>query len=88
MNEDKKPRKPWHQSIPFQIVVWGIPIVFGLGIAWAAIKDVPQAHAKMEAKIADVYKTVNENDKRVSVVEREIYYIRKGIDEIKEAVKK
>ncbi len=66
-------------AISTNMARWLLPIVFGSGIAWAIVRELP----KKQAQTAIL---VNNHEKRLSLVEKDIDYIKKGVDDIKAAM--
>ncbi len=69
-------------TISFNVMKWILPIVFGSGIAYALLKDLPGKQEANTMSIAAHDKEIGSNEKRISLVEKDITYIRSGIDDI------
>lgn len=81
-------------TISFNVMRWLLPIVFGSGIAWAMVKDVPKNQAAMAVKIAESEKKVAAAEVRMAKIEAEseknrelnakdMSYIKTALDEIR-----
>lgn len=74
-------------TISLSVLRWILPIVFGSGIAYALVKDMPAKQEANSKKIEVHSNKIVDADKRISLVEKDIGYILGGIEDIKEAMK-
>ena len=59
------------------VVRWILVSVFVTGMAWASVRQVP-----------DLQKRVTDNEKQILLMNNDLGYIKEGIKEIKEMVRK
>ena len=67
---------------------WILPIAFGGGIAWAMVRDIPKEQEKLSEKQESQAVTLNDHDKKISLIERDIKYILDGINDIKGSMRR
>lgn len=70
-------------KVLISIVVFGILVVAGFTTQWNQIGTNVEDITENREEIAEVKETVEENEKRLIGIGKDIEYIREGIDEIK-----
>lgn len=81
-------------TISLNLMRWILPIVFGSGIAYAIVRDVPKNQAAMAAKIeeserklaaaeARMTKIEAESETNRKLLEKDMSYIKTALDEIR-----
>ena len=83
-----KPPKLTATTVSFGLMRWILPIAFGGGIAYAMVKDLPKEQKRLSAKQDAQAVTLNNHDKKISLIERDIKYILDGINDIKGSIRR
>ena len=73
-------------TVSFGLMRWVLPIVFGGGIAWAMVRDLPKEQERLSAKQETQAVTLNAHDKKIALIEQNIGHILTGIKEIKRRI--